>query len=383
MRVKAVVSVNARTDKRAQQVNPCRRVGEVVDQHDAWRATAELISDLCKGAAVIISGRTLRHDSEPAVAGVGRGFERNYAGKYTEMDPWLSRSADLPEGTLCYGRKLLASSKLMESEFYVGWMKPQRLDPKNVLVGVLSKESGQPAASIRIFPRVSGRGWSDRPLVAAQALTAHLSRLLRSQLEVALLREERNSIAGALDALPQPVILVDADSRVVGLNASARQFLSPQSCVGCPGCTMYTSQPAATAALHRAVTAVVADSRAARFGPGSRVATVSCPNGRASLSLSVSSLGRTDPNSQGVAVAAVVVRASRGGLEEGKAPTCLFCLTPAEARLARCLAEGWSLKEAAVEFHVSIHTVRMQLRSVFVKTGTRRQGDLVRLILTG
>ena len=59
-----------------------------------------------------------------------------------------------------------------------------------------------------------------------------------------------------------------------------------------------------------------------------------------------------------------------------------FQLTPAEARLAVHLASGASLTEAADEFGVTHNTVRAQLRSIFDKTDTHRQGELVRLMQT-
>jgi DNA-binding CsgD family transcriptional regulator len=57
-----------------------------------------------------------------------------------------------------------------------------------------------------------------------------------------------------------------------------------------------------------------------------------------------------------------------------------FRLTPAEARLAIHLASGASLTEAADEFGVTHNTVRAQLRSIFDKTDTHRQADLLRLL---
>lgn len=60
----------------------------------------------------------------------------------------------------------------------------------------------------------------------------------------------------------------------------------------------------------------------------------------------------------------------------------LFDLSPAEARLARLLADGLSMEEAALQLGVSRNTVRSQLQAVFAKTGTNRQGDLVRLLLS-
>ena len=65
------------------------------------------------------------------------------------------------------------------------------------------------------------------------------------------------------------------------------------------------------------------------------------------------------------------------------APTTLqklFGLTLAEARLATRTAAGETLAEIAEETGVSMSTARSQLASVFVKTRTRRQGELVALL---
>lgn len=59
----------------------------------------------------------------------------------------------------------------------------------------------------------------------------------------------------------------------------------------------------------------------------------------------------------------------------------VFGLTPAESRIAALLAEGLSLKEIAREQGTQHDTVRKQLRSIYQKTRTNRQPELVRLLL--
>ena len=61
----------------------------------------------------------------------------------------------------------------------------------------------------------------------------------------------------------------------------------------------------------------------------------------------------------------------------------IYSLTHSEAELVRLLSQGMSLEEAAEARGVSIHTARSHLKHVFAKTDTRRQGELVRLVLTG
>jgi DNA-binding CsgD family transcriptional regulator len=62
------------------------------------------------------------------------------------------------------------------------------------------------------------------------------------------------------------------------------------------------------------------------------------------------------------------------GLQRG------FGLTPCEARLAAALSTGMSLQEVARMNGVEIGTVRGQLKSVFIKTATKRQPELVAML---
>jgi DNA-binding CsgD family transcriptional regulator len=58
-----------------------------------------------------------------------------------------------------------------------------------------------------------------------------------------------------------------------------------------------------------------------------------------------------------------------------------FDLTPAECRVACHIAEGRTPKEIAGKIGVQHDTVRKQLQSIYQKTSTNRQVDLIRLLL--
>ena len=58
-----------------------------------------------------------------------------------------------------------------------------------------------------------------------------------------------------------------------------------------------------------------------------------------------------------------------------------FGLTPAESRVALTLLEGLLPKEIAQKYQVNEDTVRKQLQSIYRKTATNRQSDLVKLLL--
>ena len=57
-----------------------------------------------------------------------------------------------------------------------------------------------------------------------------------------------------------------------------------------------------------------------------------------------------------------------------------YGLTPAEIRIVLQLLSGKSLRDSALVAGVSYETARSVLKSVFVKTGTHRQSELVLLL---
>ncbi|MGI9590487.1 MAG: helix-turn-helix transcriptional regulator, partial [Myxococcota bacterium] len=109
------------------------------------------------------------------------------------------------------------------------------------------------------------------------------------------------------------------------------------------------------------------------------------PSGRRSFSAMVSPLLAAAPDmATDEARALLFISNSEGGgpgtLEvlEG-----LYQLTPAEAELVQLISSGRSLEEVAEVRGVTMNTVRSQLKQVFCKTDTNRQGELVHLVLSG
>jgi DNA-binding CsgD family transcriptional regulator len=111
--------------------------------------------------------------------------------------------------------------------------------------------------------------------------------------------------------------------------------------------------------------------------------SVSRPSGQVSLGVVVEPVPSHEwAEGKGQPAAVVYIRDATGkSLATISAAKQLFNLTPAETALAMELANGLSLEEAAEVLNIRRNTARAHLRSIFSKTGVRRQTELVRIML--
>lgn len=79
---------------------------------------------------------------------------------------------------------------------------------------------------------------------------------------------------------------------------------------------------------------------------------------------------------------AMFIFESKGNNDSSSADVArIFGLTKAEARLTLAIVNGMTATEYSEQYGVSINTTYSQIKEVLAKTGTRRQAELVKLVL--
>ena len=177
-------------------------------------------------------------------------------------------------------------------------------------------------------------------------------------------------------------IVLDDHGKVIECNAVASEILGLRDGLRLLGDQLEATYPNDNRKLQQLVRNALRRSHPERVEPTTAM-SVNRPSGQLSWGLVVQAVspdewteGKHRPS------VAIFVRDT-----EGKAhpPTRLaqelFQLTPAETALAIQLANGLSLEEAAEALNIRRNTARAHLRSIFSKTGVRRQTELVRLFL--
>lgn len=194
------------------------------------------------------------------------------------------------------------------------------------------------------------------------------------------LQRERKRSAGlqaSLDQVGLPMIRLDCDAHVIGVNRAARALLAGDDGLKLVSDTLTAAKLEDDVKLQAAIRHVLAGGE-----PGASAPVLAIRRkDRRPLIVSVLRV----PSGRRRGDTAVVLQVVEPELERSAALTAiciLFGLTGAETRLATLLATGISLAEAATALRIQLPTARAYLRQAFDKTGTNRQAALVHLLMS-
>ncbi|ESQ88613.1 hypothetical protein ABAC460_15080 [Asticcacaulis sp. AC460] len=208
-------------------------------------------------------------------------------------------------------------------------------------------------------------------------LMPHLCQAIRlsDQLHSSLVMA--HSMGQVLDRIRPALLVCDAQARLIWANDAARAFLKPSGVLRVVADRVTCHSHDRTLELHQlirrnsdALAADTPDKRCLVLDDG-----LTAPTQLVAMPL---------PGSEGATGAPAVALFLSGAGTPFEVPARLleklFRLSPAEARLAKAIAEGGAVNTYAAQNGLAEGTVRFQLKQVLAKTGAPRQSDLVRLI---
>jgi len=210
----------------------------------------------------------------------------------------------------------------------------------------------------------------------------HLSRALQLHDRIQGLEKKANVLEESLDRVPAAIVLVDSRGRVLFLNRPAAALFQQQKYVWLTPAGIQVARTSEHKYLTGLIRGATGTGSGTALHPGGAM-NISRDGYQRPLHVLVSPL-RTEALYLGKAIPTAIIFITDPERKPWM-PTewlqQLYGLTPAEARLAQLLASGSSLKEASEQLKVAVSTVRSQLNSVFAKTNTNRQSELMQLLL--
>lgn len=224
--------------------------------------------------------------------------------------------------------------------------------------------------------------------IATDKLNLLLPHLRRAfQMRAALRRHAigRDMAMGALDALDSAVIVVDENAKLLYANAAGNALLRSDSALGVLGGRIHAVVPEQDQVLAHRIRQACLPALDLRNTPP--CGTVALPRtGQPPLFATVARISAGDMSAIRDMPLAMLLIPTSGENGEKRVPSpdvlrTVFRLSQAEAELACRLAEGHDVKEIASHRGISLNTARTQLKAALQKTQTRRQSELVALVL--
>ncbi|HZO09357.1 MAG TPA: helix-turn-helix transcriptional regulator [Myxococcota bacterium] len=272
----------------------------------------------------------------------------------------------------------------LSAAFREEFLRPQGLASEGPICHLLATVGGRPMAGMMIYRREGCRPIKDSELALLDRLVPHLQSAYAIHCRLAEAQHQHLALREVLDRFPSGVALLDEGLRVVFSNRSADLIFALDDGIRLENGRPRLSEPQQDRGFQQLLAEAV-HTRAERGRSYGKTLSIVRSSGRRSFASMIGPLLAPPPGTNLREAAAILFVTDPDGSQISTTEVLqgLYDLTPAEAELLRLLAEGRSLEEVARQRGITMNTARGQLKQVFAKTDTRRQGELVRLVLTG
>lgn len=296
----------------------------------------------------------------------------SYRDYYGALDPGLPLLDHTRVGQVFRSDELVALPEFRKTEFYNDWARPQTVDVSTM--SLIAQDERR--IILMSVLHEDGKTPTEEELGLLRLLMPHLKRAAQVHRQFSTLSGRSASAETALDQVRSGVILLDEAGHSLFANAAARRLLALRDGLtldnlGRPVAALLGERERLDKAIHATLAAGVAGGAVRITRPSLRPAFIAL----------LAPLPVENPLFAPFRARLVLFVRDPAEPTSGDVLRSLYRLTPAETRLAIALAMGESLESYAEEASLSAHTVKTQLRTVFAKTGARRQGELVALVL--
>jgi DNA-binding CsgD family transcriptional regulator/PAS domain-containing protein len=305
------------------------------------------------------------------------GIVADYGAHYHRIDPCCTFLH--PGARITHDARYIAEADMDRSEFYT-WK--EREDGTRYHLGGQTSPGLPFKATLTLHrPRAAGpAGPAEIHRFSAIFTQIELALAINHRLQLA--RTETSLAADLLEHNHNGVIMLDRAGRILFANRAACAMAALGDGFKFAPDGLHTARASDDAALQRLLHAVMGPGTDCRGGAlrlrrrgGKRdYALVAAP-------IAPADAGTLFPHAMPAALLTITDPAPTAI----SAPACLaalYNLTPAEVRVAERVLHGDVPKQAAAALGISVKTVRDHLERVFRKTGTNRQADLLRLLLS-
>ena len=345
---------------------------------ELWPKALELVCAYVGGVSSMIfwqdalsqaSRRLFSYNEDPA-------YTRLYIEKYIKFNPLLDTQLALPVGEVRSVSDTVSYDDFLASRFHREWAKPQGFG--DAIAANLDK-SATSYAAISVMRHIDDGPADDDARRRMRLLVPHMRRATLIGKIIDLKSLEASTFGEVIDSLQAGVFLLDATGRLAHANKAGTDLLTAADIVILSHDIFRTRDKVASRALDEACHS------AARGAIGDQALALPLKNaaGEPYIATVLPLLPAAKHGrdlSQTAAVAVFLQKVTLPVAGPIGLVGQLHGLTKAELRVLAAIVEATSVPAAAAALKLSQRTVKAHLHSLFVKTKTHNQAELVKLV---
>lgn len=299
-----------------------------------------------------------------------------YYGARNPFTPWISKRV-LRTGSWHGRTSILSGKKEWTKTEYFDWVAKHDL---YYSVGGKATSDGATFTALSVIRERSAGPFDKKSAEVMRLLIPHFKRAFQIRRALRRLHSCLDGANAALDHMETGLIGVDVNSRMILLNRRAESILQNQEWIAIRQGKL-TATNSVQAATLEALTAAAAVTGAGRGTQGPNAITLSGRRTLKPLLVTITPFRSSHFLTEERPCALIFLSdPSAKPAARASLTSALFGLSPAEARMADLLLEELEIGAAADRMHLTIGTARFMLKSIFQKTGTHRQSQLIRLL---
>lgn len=322
-----------------------------------------------------------------------------YNAYFHQHDAWTRSALEQAvyiQGSSVFGEQLISPRELHRTEFYQDFLKPNGMEW--IITTALfdgRSDPDTPATHMTFTRHPQQRSFEADKLVLIQQLAPHVRRALNMHWRLVQIQLREAIHASALDQLGYGLILLGPDGAVAYLNEAAERMIRAEDGISLRAGRLYATtlheQDALNRLIREACIGLGGSLCLQRIGTSDNTAqSKTAPTGKRPYCLTASPLredtfqraGQANLNSIGPRAMLLLQDPDQNphkpGLEQFAA---IQHITQAELRVLNLLLLDKTPKQIAEQLGVGIRTVRTQLSSLYTKTRTRSQRELVTRVM--
>lgn len=345
-----------------------------------WVPTLERICHTLDACAASVISHGMRSVSLEFNWGASTESFKLYAEEYAALNPLATIGWHFAVDEPITLARCMDPNDLRQTIFYREFLAP--LDWFDFIAVFLEQSATQ--VSMMSFTRREGQSPpGERETALIGLLAPHIRRAMIFHGFVERDAARATDLAAALDLVQIPILLLDASGHCVEANASAERFLAETDMLSLEQGAIRAQDHDLDARIASAIAAGNADIERIDTQPLSIAFTQSDGRRFAGHVLPLAGGLQHRIGGQSRARSALFIQAVGDLLPlPGEVLVRLYGLTHAETRLIGLLGRDFSLDDTAAALGIAMSTARTHLQRIFEKTGTNRQSELIKLVLS-